>query len=366
MKPSRIEDHASAALRRLPRQHERDAASNWGKLMRALCGTLATGKVFEITAYDVTAKTYTVNSDCTGHIFVGHRILVTGLDGADDSYWTVAEVTPSGTDTVLTVEEDVIATLGGATASPVIGSALQSLEEVMFVLRLARTLAHARGDQLDLLGDALGLPRTDSDDDIYRAALRAQAAINASSGTIEELIAAALAFGASAVWILEVFPAHIQPFLFGTSLTPYLRAKLRATKAAGVGMEIVSADSDGPIFGFGADRDDVGTEYGEPRAEAGAYSDAFPITSYTVLSKLFVVDGDASSAIVSGQSIAVYPQSGSRALYTVDTVTYQAGPTETEIVVVEAVSDPGADAQIVPQEAAVDPPLGAFADAFPS
>lgn len=65
---------------------------------------------------------------------------------------------------------------------------LQDLEDALFEIILERDLDNAVGVQLSVIGDIVQQPRTTSDDDRFRTAIRARIAINLSDSTAEDLI----------------------------------------------------------------------------------------------------------------------------------------------------------------------------------
>lgn len=71
----------------------------------------------------------------------------------------------------------------------VFSAQVQDLEDVLFELIDNRFLDDAVGEQLDGLGRIVNLQRNNLDDDTYRTQLKAQIATNASSGTVEDVVA---------------------------------------------------------------------------------------------------------------------------------------------------------------------------------
>jgi len=65
---------------------------------------------------------------------------------------------------------------------------LQDVEDALFEIILERDLDNAVGVQLETIGKIVKQPRTTSDDDAFRVAIRARIAINLSNGTVADLI----------------------------------------------------------------------------------------------------------------------------------------------------------------------------------
>ena len=65
---------------------------------------------------------------------------------------------------------------------------IQDLEDATFEVILERVLDNAVGVQLTTIGAIVGQPRTTSNDDHYKMAIRARIAINVSESTPEDLI----------------------------------------------------------------------------------------------------------------------------------------------------------------------------------
>lgn len=91
----------------------------------------------------------------------------------------------------------------------VFGLEVQALETALLQILTDTILSGtaAIGQQLDGLGEVIGLERQGLTDDIYRARLRAQVRVNQSGGTIEDLIAIVDLFfdGAETFTIVESF-----------------------------------------------------------------------------------------------------------------------------------------------------------------
>ena len=88
----------------------------------------------------------------------------------------------------------------------------QELQDVLWQLKTERWLSTAIGEQLDEIGEILGLPRNpgESDED-YRERLQFQIFVNISSGTPEDIIRAIqFLTEANNIVFSDVFPAFFQ------------------------------------------------------------------------------------------------------------------------------------------------------------
>ena len=86
----------------------------------------------------------------------------------------------------------------------------QEVELAAFGVLLLTTLANAEGAQLDGLGEIVGVEREGRSDADYRVRIGAQILLNNASGTIEDLLALAVALGATTTVLTEVYPAKIE------------------------------------------------------------------------------------------------------------------------------------------------------------
>ena len=130
---------------------------------------------------------------------------------------------------------------------------VQELEGEFNKLLDLRTLALAFGEQLDGLGSLLGITRDGDDDETYRVALAWKAAVNASNGTVEDILrAAATIESVTQVQLLEFFPAHVNVYFHGEVISARLRQMLKQMPREGVGLTITSAESLRPLV-FGPD-----------------------------------------------------------------------------------------------------------------
>lgn len=158
---------------------------------------------------------------------------------------------------------------------------IQELEGEFQKLGDLRTLALAFGEQLDRLGELLGLTRDGDDDDTYRIALAWKAAVNVSNGTVEDMLHMASTIESiTQVQLLETFPAHMVVYFHGEMISARLRRLLKQMPREGIGVSATSAESLRP-FVFGPDGgwfriqsiyDTVATLYDDP-IEAFAVGD---------------------------------------------------------------------------------------------
>jgi len=85
------------------------------------------------------------------------------------------------------------------------------LETAQFEIRDNFTIDTAKGVQLDIIGEILGLERDGRDDESYRTLLKVKAEINKSAATPEALIKTATAlYNATDVQYVPIYPAKVQ------------------------------------------------------------------------------------------------------------------------------------------------------------
>lgn len=119
------------------------------------------------------------------------------------------------------------------------GTQIQELEDAVYQILTDTTLDTAEGAQLDGLGEIVGEDRAGREDGPYRIAIRTRIAINLSEGTIEDLIALALAIsGGTQAQAVEYFPAAFEIRILdslpsGTD-PARIQAVVRSGKPAGV------------------------------------------------------------------------------------------------------------------------------------
>lgn len=126
------------------------------------------------------------------------------------------------------------------------------IEAVMKDLYTQRSLETAIGEQLDRLGQIIGLPRNGRNDADYREALRLQIRINRGSGEPELLIEALLFFtGSDTVWLQEVYPAALIAYIDGTDIINNILTQMNRIRLAGVNfMDIAASYGELPPLGF--------------------------------------------------------------------------------------------------------------------
>ena len=142
-----------------------------------------------------------------------------------------------------------------------IGCMFEDVETYLGTVQAARVVATGDTDALDRIGELFGLPRgglTDNDD--YRAALRAAGIALTNSGTEPEIISIieALEIAGFDLVMTELYPAAIlvtavEP-LTSTQLALVV-AVLKEAPAAGVGLNIEVID-EGTMAGFDAEPTD--------------------------------------------------------------------------------------------------------------
>jgi len=140
---------------------------------------------------------------------------------------------------------------------------IQQLECVFQQLLLDRWLDTAYGEQLDLLGEIVGVARLSPNDTDYLSAIRLQIVINTSKGEPETLIAVAQAItNCQIVHYSEKPPARVLLFIYLLTDGIELLGKLDQAAGAGIAVTVTGSQSATP-FGFGPDRDSGGSTHGE-------------------------------------------------------------------------------------------------------
>jgi hypothetical protein len=137
----------------------------------------------------------------------------------------------------------------------------QDLESAAFEVLLDTLIASAVGQQLDNVGDVVGVERGGRTDDDYRVRIGAQILLNNSSGTVEELIGLAVALGVVSFILIELPPATIESY----SITPItngaeIGAVLCGAKAAGVRISFTWFETSSP---FTFDNASLGFDQGD-------------------------------------------------------------------------------------------------------
>lgn len=138
---------------------------------------------------------------------------------------------------------------------------IQEFEDVAFQVLNGRGIDEGEGVQLDGIGQIVGQPREGIDDATYRFRLKARILLNASSGTIPEILQIfdLLVASDQNVALTEYFPASFLLTVGGDSGTTAARARellriLNEATAGGVGRQLIySTDSDDNTFTFSDD-----------------------------------------------------------------------------------------------------------------
>jgi len=237
----------------------------------------------------------------------------------------------------LTDEQIVLWTATELAGAP---SAAQEIEGEGHKLATMRRLATAFGDVLDLEGAILGLTRDGATDADYRAVLYLKAAVNASTGTIEEFLTAAAALdGVDDVQLIEAFPATVVLYLHGTAATAALRRLLLEMPGEAIDLALVSCGSARPlVFGPEAGWWKIGMVSGVTVTVIGDATAAFAAGD-TVRAWDFLGDAELLSATV----VSAVP-SGANTLVTLTKSTAALDPTATPQIlenVSAGVADPG-------------------------
>lgn len=126
----------------------------------------------------------------------------------------------------------------------VFAAQIQGLENALFQILDETDIDSAVGAQLDGIGEIVGEERAGREDDAYRIAVRTRIALNTSQGTVEDLLALALAIsGGTQARLAEYFPASfviniIDSLPAGTDPNR-IQAVVQSGKPAGVGASTV-------------------------------------------------------------------------------------------------------------------------------
>lgn len=125
---------------------------------------------------------------------------------------------------------------------------IQDLEDALFEIILERDLDNAIGVQLTTIGNIVQQPRTTSDDDEFRTAIRARIAINLSEATGEDMIKVAgllLAVAGETFDLVDEYPAQQRITVYDalTISASLAHGLLDETDAGGVRLMFVYADS---------------------------------------------------------------------------------------------------------------------------
>lgn len=126
---------------------------------------------------------------------------------------------------------------------------LQDVEDALFEIILERNIDDAIGVQLSIIADIVGQPKTTSDDERFRTAIRARIAINLSDGTGEDVIKVALLLlqeFAETFELRDEPPAQLRVSVLDplqSTDADLLHLLLEATDAGGVRLMLSYADS---------------------------------------------------------------------------------------------------------------------------
>lgn len=155
---------------------------------------------------------------------------------------------------------------------------VQEIEDALVDIGEQRGLdTTVAGQVLDDLGTLLGRERNGRLDEPYRARLRAQVAVNVSSGTTEDVIAGLLAQEQVPQVINEghaAFRVELADPPAGDDEVDAIVELVAATKAAGVRVLLTYPDGDGPFLSFGPAADIGGDSAG---LDVGAFVGAVEV-----------------------------------------------------------------------------------------
>ena len=117
----------------------------------------------------------------------------------------------------------------------ILADQVQDIELANQDILISRLVIYAFGDQLDILGELVGIPRNSLVDADYKAAIMLQVFINNSSGNTEEVahIAKVLSGGTSARYV-EVGPGSYRLYITGGTIAPELVQSIQRITAGGV------------------------------------------------------------------------------------------------------------------------------------
>jgi len=132
----------------------------------------------------------------------------------------------------------------------VFATQVQDLENATNQLLIFRSLDRASGEQLDGLGDIVGIARGGRSDESYRDAINTKIILNTSHGEPERLLTGLRFFtGGTFVRIIEYYPASAALFTNGV-ITSTLQKQMEAIAPAGVNLDIVVAPETTTVFSF--------------------------------------------------------------------------------------------------------------------
>lgn len=154
-------------------------------------------------------------------------------------------------------------------------SELQEAENEMQEILLLRAVATASGEQLDVLGDIVGINREGQVDHDFRNTIFLQIAINNGGGQ-EPVLSALLdnLTDATVIDIWEVFPAGLDIFINSDDLELHTIESLRRAIAATVSLNFSYTDGGVP-FAFEGDSYGAGFGSSHDAAEGGEFAVVF-------------------------------------------------------------------------------------------
>ena len=156
----------------------------------------------------------------------------------------------------------------------VIAEQLQDLNDVFYQLLTERSLNAAVGEQLDVLGRILVLPRNGEIDVDYRRLLKAKAGINASTGSPATMIPILkLVTDSTYVGLQEISatPATVSAVVNGNDIANQSLELLEQIAAAGINLTILSSYGD-DTFGFEGSYNSGGFGEDTDANEGGAFA----------------------------------------------------------------------------------------------
>lgn len=137
---------------------------------------------------------------------------------------------------------------------------IQEAENELYELRVLRSVSTASGEQLDVLGDLVGIDRNGLSDIDFRNEIFLQIAINNGGGQ-EPVLSALLSnlTDATVIDIWEIFPAGLDIFINSDDLSLSTIQSLRRAIAATVSLQFAYTDGGDP---FAFDGDSYGLGFG--------------------------------------------------------------------------------------------------------
>lgn len=185
-----------------------------------------------------------------------------------------------------------LAITGGTIETSVLGAIIaalvdqvQGIENELFAIDNGRmyfngTTFPAEGEQLDGIGDILGIARNGLEDSVYRLFLAAKVAQNNSSGTTEDIIyLVRLLFQAPLIQMFDAYPGevnfHLTSAVLDESLYSTAEEMVRNALPAGVLLGGISVTSAPSVFMF-RDKDgpNVGGGFGDAANTAPLYNES--------------------------------------------------------------------------------------------